>query len=114
MGKVLAEEPEQRRLLVSDRSLVPNAIEELLRFESPTPHVARYVDPHVELHGETVPEGSAMLCLSGSANRDERRFDGRPLRRPAQGRTTALHLRTGIHYCLGAALARLEGRSRPR
>ena len=59
MGKVLAEHPDQRRELVEDRSLVPNAIEELLRFEPPTPHVARYVTRDVELHGTTVPAGSA-------------------------------------------------------
>ena len=111
MGKVLAEEPEQRRLLVSDRSLVPNAIEELLRFESPTPHVARYVTKPVELHGETVPAGSAMLCISGSANRDERRFDG-PDRFDVRRKVGQQHFTfgRGIHYCLGAALARLEGR----
>ncbi len=111
MGKVLAEEPEQRRLLVSDRSLVPNAIEELLRFESPTPHVARYVTKPVELHGETLPAGSAMLCLSGSANRDERRFD-EPDRFDVRRKVGQQHFTfgRGIHYCLGAALARLEGR----
>ncbi len=74
MGKVLAEHPEQRRELVEDRSLIPNTIEELLRFEPPTPHVARYVTRDTELHGQTVPAGSAMICLSGSANRDERQY----------------------------------------
>jgi cytochrome P450 len=110
MGKVLADHPDQRRELVEDRSLVPNAIEELLRFEPPTPHVARYVTRDVELHGETMPAGSALMCLSGSANRDDRkhpdadRFDIH--------RESGHHLTFGygIHYCLGAALARLEGR----
>ena len=111
MGKVLAEEPEQRRQLVADRSLVHNAIEELLRYEAPTPHVARYVTKAVELHGETVPAGSAMLCLSGSANRDERRFDD-PDRFDVHRSVGQQHFTfgRGIHYCLGAALARLEGR----
>ncbi len=111
MGKVLAEEPEQRRRLVADRSLVHNAIEELLRYEAPTPHVARYVTKPVELHGETVPAGSAMLCLSGSANRDERRFDD-PDRFDVHRSVGQQHFTfgRGIHYCLGAALARLEGR----
>jgi cytochrome P450 len=110
MGKVLADHPDQRRELVEDRSLVPNAIEELLRFEPPTPHVARYVTRDVELYGETMPAGSALMCLSGSANRDEGkhpdadRFDIH--------REIGQHLTFGygIHYCLGAALARLEGR----
>jgi cytochrome P450 len=110
MGKVLAEHPEQRRELVEDRSLVPNAIEELLRFEPITPHVARYVTHDVELHGETVPAGSAMLCLSGSANRDDRKYpvpDRFDIHREVGQHLTFGY---GIHYCLGAALARLEGR----
>jgi cytochrome P450 len=111
MGKVLAEEPQQRRELVADRSLVRNAIEELLRYESITPHVARYVTRPVELHGDTVPAGSAMLCLGGSANRDERRFAD-PDRFDVHRQVGQQHFTfgRGIHYCLGAALARLEGR----
>jgi cytochrome P450 len=110
MGKVLAEHPDQRRELVEDRSLVPNAIEELLRFEPPTPHVARYVTRDVELYGTTVPAGSALLCLSGSANRDDRRYPDAD--RFDVHREVGQHLTFGygIHYCLGAALARLEGR----
>jgi len=111
MGKVLGEEPEQRRQLAADRSLVPNAIEELLRFEPPTPHVARYVTRPFDLHGVTVPAGSALLCLSGSANRDERRFED-PDRFDIHRKLGQQHFTfgRGIHYCLGAALARLEGR----
>ena len=110
MGKVLAEFPEQRRELVGDRSLVPNAIEELLRFEPPTPHVARYVARDVELYGTTVPSGSALMCLGGAANRDDRRYED-PDRFDVR-RDVGQHLTFGygIHYCLGNALARLEGR----
>jgi cytochrome P450 len=110
MGKVLAEHPQHRRELAEDRSLIPGAIEELLRFEPPTPHVARYVRSDVQLYGETVPAGSAMICLSGSANRDDRRYadpDRFDIRRDAGQHLTFGY---GIHYCLGAALARLEGR----
>jgi cytochrome P450 len=109
-GKVLADHPDQRQELVDDRSLIPNAIEELLRYESPAPHVARYVTREVEYHGETVPEGSVMMLLGGSANRDHRRFaDGD---RFDIHREVGQHLAFGygIHFCLGAALARLEGR----
>jgi len=109
-GKVLADHPDQRRELVADRSLIPNAIEELLRYEPPAPHVGRYVARDVEHHGTTVPEGSVMLLLVGSANRDDRRFpDGD---RFDIHRTIGQHLTFGygIHFCLGAALARLEGR----
>jgi cytochrome P450 len=109
-GKVLAEHPRQRRELVEDRSLIPNAIEELLRYEPPAPHVARYVSRDVEHYGETVPEGSVMMFLVGAANRDDRRFpdgDRFDIRRDIGQHLTFGY---GIHFCLGAALARLEGR----
>ncbi|HXW35105.1 MAG TPA: cytochrome P450 [Acidimicrobiales bacterium] len=110
MGKVLAEHPGQRRELVDDRSLIPNTIEELLRFEPPTPHVARYVTEDVVFYEQLVPAGSAMLCLSGSANRDESKFPD-PDRFDVH-REIGHHLTfgRGIHICLGAPLARLEGR----
>jgi cytochrome P450 len=109
-GKLLAEHPGQRRELAEDRSLVANAIEELLRYEAPSPIQARYVASDVEHHGQTVPEGSVVVLLNGSANRDERRFpDGD---RFDVHRHIGHHLGFGygIHFCLGAALARLEGR----
>jgi cytochrome P450 len=109
-GKVLAEHPDQRRELVEDPSLIPNAIEELLRFEPPAPYVGRYVAKDVELHGQTVPAASAMLFLIGAANRDDRKYpDGD---RFDIHRTIGAHLTFGYgpHFCLGAALARLEGR----
>jgi cytochrome P450 len=109
-GKVLAEHPDQRRQLVEDRSLVPNAIEELLRFEPPSPVQARCVTRDVEHHGHPVPEGSAILLLNASGNRDERKFAD-PDRFDIH-RTIDHHLSFGYgtHFCLGAALARLEGR----
>ncbi len=109
-AKVLAEHPDARREVVQDRSLVANTIEETLRYEPSTTQIARYVDRDVELHGQTVPEGSAMLCLVGSANRDDRMFpDGD---RFDIHRKIGHHLSFGYggHFCLGAALARLEGR----
>jgi cytochrome P450 len=109
-GKVLAEHPDQRRQLVEDRSLVPNAIEELLRFEPPSPVQARYLTKDVEHHGQPVPEGSAVLLLNASGNRDERRFsdpDRFDIRRAIDHH---LAFGYGTHFCLGAALARLEGR----
>jgi cytochrome P450 len=109
-GKVLAEHPDQRRELVEDRSLIPNAIEELLRYEPPGPAIARYLPEDVEIHGQTVPAGSAMLLIVASANRDHRRFED-PDRFDIH-RNIGQHLTFGygIHFCLGAALARLEGR----
>ena len=109
-GKVLAEHPDQRRELVEDRSLIPHAIEELLRFEPPAPHVARYVARDVERYGETVPEGSVMLLLVGAANRDDRRWPEAERFDIHRDVGQPLTFGYGIHYCLGAALARLEGR----
>ncbi|MDH3705073.1 MAG: cytochrome P450 [Acidimicrobiia bacterium] len=109
-GKVLAEHPDQRAELVQDRSLINNAIEELLRYESPSPVQARYVTEDVEHHGQVVPAGSAMLLLTGAANRDDRVFpdgDSFDINRPI-GHHLAFGY--GVHFCLGAALARLEGR----
>jgi cytochrome P450 len=109
-GKVLADHPEQRRRIASDRSLVPAAIEEVLRYESPAPHVARYVNRDVELHGKIVPKGSAMMLLTGSANRDDRRYaeaDRFDIHREMRPH---LSFGYGAHHCLGSVLARLEGR----
>jgi cytochrome P450 len=110
-GKLLSEHPDQRRRLTADRSLLPGAIEEILRFEPPALQAARYVTRDVELHGTTVREGSALLTLIGAANRDERRF-GDDAEVFDIGRAQRQHLTFGVgaHYCLGNALARIEGR----
>ncbi len=109
-GKVLADHPDQRQQLVEDRSLIPNAIEELLRFETPAPHMSRYVAQDVELHGQTVPEGSIMMLLPASANHDDRRFPNGDTFDIHRQQGKPLTFGFGIHLCLGAALARLEGR----
>jgi cytochrome P450 len=110
MGKLLADHPDQRRRLVEDPSLIPNAVEESMRFEGPTGTAARYVARDVELHGQVVPEGSHMALLTLSANRDDRRFEDPD--RFDVGREIAQHLTLGFgaHYCLGQALARQEAR----
>ncbi len=110
-GKVLAEHPDQRRELVDNPALIPQAIEELLRFEPPAPHMARYVTRDVSLYDQTVPEGSVMMMLLGAACRDERQFGPDAsefnIHRPPRPHLT---FSVGAHFCLGSALARLEGR----
>jgi cytochrome P450 len=111
MGKLLSEHPDQRCLLVADRSLLSGAIEEILRFEPPALQIARYVTRDVEFHGTTVPRGSAILALVGAANRDERQF-GSDAESFDVTRTPRQHMTFGVgaHYCLGNALTRIEGR----
>jgi cytochrome P450 len=110
MGKLLAENPDERRKVVEDRSLVPNAIEELLRYEAPSPVQARYISQDVEHYGQKVEAGNVMVLLTAAGNHDERHFPD-PDRFDIQ-RDIDHHLSFGygIHFCLGAALARLEGR----
>jgi cytochrome P450 len=109
-GKVLADHPDQRAELAADPSLIPGAIEELLRYESPSPVQARYVTRDVEMHDRTVPEGAVTIFLTASANRDERAFED-PDRFDIH-RQIDRHVAFGygIHFCLGSHLARLEGR----
>jgi cytochrome P450 len=109
-GKLLAEHPDQRRILGEDRSLIPNAIEELLRYEAPSPVQARYIADDVEHHGQKIETGNVMVLLNGAGNRDERHFpspDRFDIKREIDHH---LSFGYGIHFCLGAALARLEGR----
>ena len=109
-GKVLAENPDQRAEVVADRSLIPNTVEELLRYEAPSPVQSRFVTADVEYYGQKVEAGSVMVLLNASGNRDERKF--------ADADRFDVHRRIdhhlafgyGVHFCLGAALARLEGR----
>lgn len=107
---VLARHPDQRALLAADPSLVPNAVEELLRFEAPSPVNGRWVTRQVEVGGVTIPAESKVLLLNGSANRDPREFD-EPDRFDVRRRIKR-HIAFGLgpHFCLGAALARMEGR----
>jgi len=109
-AKVLAEHPDQRREVVKDRALIPNTVEEILRYEPPAHHIARVAARDVDVLDHTLPEGGILMCLIGSANRDSRRY--------ADGDSFDVHREVGptltfgqgIHFCLGAALARLEGR----
>lgn len=109
-GKVLAEHPDQRRDLVGNPQLIPQAIEELLRFETPGAGVARHVTRDVEIHGRTVPADSVIMLINGSANRDDRRFVDGDCFNIHRERRAHLAFGHGVHVCIGAPLARLEGR----
>ena len=107
---VLAAHPDQRAELAADATLIPNAVEELLRYEAPSPVQGRWTTRPVELHGQTIPVDSKVLLLTGSAGRDERKYpdpDRFDIHRPIDHHVAFGY---GIHFCIGAALARLEGR----
>jgi cytochrome P450 len=109
-GMLLARHPDQRQRLRAEPGLIPNAIEELLRYEAPSPVQARTVMRDVRLYDQTVPAGSRMLLLTGAAGRDEREFTD-PDRFDVMRRFERhVSFGYGIHFCLGASLARLEGR----
>lgn len=109
-GTLLATHSDQRRELAEDPSLIHGAVEEILRYEAPSPVQARYVARDVEHHGQTVPEGSVVLLLNGAANRDERHFADPDRFDIHRAIDRHLSFGVGIHFCLGSALARLEGR----
>ncbi len=109
---VFADHPEQWRKLQDDRSRIPAAFEELLRYEAPSQYQIRTPTRDVTLYDKTIPEGAPVLLINGSATRDERffpdadRFDIDRERKVGYN----LNFGYGIHSCLGAALARMEGR----
>ncbi len=109
-GKILSDHPDQRSQLVEEPALIPQAIEEVLRYQPPGMQNARFAVADVEFSGGVVPAGSAVSTIMASANRDERRFPD-PDRFDIHRRPTgAMTFAFGIHFCLGAALARLQGR----
>lgn len=107
---IFDEHPDQRAELAADPALFPAAVEELLRFEAPSPVQGRVTSRPVEMHGTEIPAGAKVLMLTGSAGRDERRWPD-PDRFDIH-REVGSHVSFGfgIHFCLGAALARMEGR----
>lgn len=109
-GATFARFPGERAKLVAQPELIPNAVEELLRFEAPSPVQARSVMRDVVWHGERVPEGAVILLLTGSAGRDERQYPDAD--RFDVEREVGRHVSFGYgtHFCLGASLARLEAR----
>jgi hypothetical protein len=102
--------PDQWRAIVANPALLPGAIEECLRFDSPVQALARTLTRTVVIHGQTMNEGDKVLLVYGSANRDEREFsepDTFDIERTIDRQLAFGH---GIHFCLGAPLARLEAK----
>ena len=102
--------PDQRTELVNDFGLIPNAVEELLRYEAPSPVQSRWCTADVEVHGQNIPARSKVVMITGSAGRDDRAFpdaDRFDIHRKIDHHVSFGY---GIHFCLGAALARTEAR----
>jgi cytochrome P450 len=103
--------PEQLARVRSDPSLMPNAVEELIRFDAPVPHSTfRYALAPIELGGTTIPAGAQVIINLASANRDERHFHDPDALKVERADVRHLGFGHGIHFCLGAPLARMEGR----
>ena len=107
---LLAEHPDQLALLAREPERIPDAIEEMLRYEAPAQALPRRARRPFELHGRVIPEDARVLLVWGAANHDEREF-GDPGRFDVR-RQPKRHLAFGhgVHFCLGASLARLEAR----
>jgi cytochrome P450 len=105
----LLEHPEELRRLRQDRSLLRTAVEELLRWDSPVQLDGRKAFEAVELHGVTVEAGSEVITLLGSANRDPRVFEDPDRLDVGRSGASPMSFGSGIHFCLGATLARAEG-----
>ena len=114
-GRVLADHPDQRRDLVADRSLLPNAVEEVLRYESPAQRICRYVTRDVSYYGATVPAGAVMMLLAGAANRDHPRLSSRwrSIRHPSEN-TASRSLRLWGALLLGCRVGETRSPDRTR
>ena len=109
MVHTLLRNPEQLAGLRADRSLVPTAVEEVLRFEPPVHVDSRYAFEDVEMAGHLVGKGFVVMTLLGAANRDPSAVDEPDRFDVGRSEVPLLSFSSGIHYCLGASLARLEG-----
>ena len=109
MVHTLMRHPDQLARLRADRSLVPSALDEVLRFEPPVQIDGRYVRAEIEIGGHALPKGHGVLTLLGAANRDPAVVDDPERFDVGRSEVPMLSFGSGIHYCLGAALARLEG-----
>ncbi len=106
----LARHPDQRRVLWDDPSLIPNAVEEVLRYDAPSQFQGRVAERDVTVYGVTIPKGARVALVTGAACRDPREFD-EPDRLDLRRRAPRqLYFGYGHHVCIGKSLARLEAR----
>jgi cytochrome P450 len=110
MFKLLAENPDQLDLLRDDGGLSAQAVEETVRWATPLQETARTCVKSINLHGVDIPEGSRIVLITGSANRDERQFENPDKFDLSRGKFRHVGFGEGLHRCLGAPLARLEAR----
>ncbi len=108
---LFAEHPGELERLQADPSLAGPAVEEVLRMKAPSQYQGRYSLRDKELHGRTIPAGSPMLIVTGAANRDPRAYDDPDRFDITREGPLGIGFGHGIHYCIGAHLARLEGRT---
>jgi pimeloyl-[acyl-carrier protein] synthase len=107
----LLRNPEQWERLRADSQLIPSAIEELLRFESPIQYTSRLAPKDVEMGGKTIRKGQAVIAIMAAANRDPERFGDPDRLDLSRENNRHLAFAVGPHFCFGAPLARLEGAS---
>jgi cytochrome P450 len=107
---LLADHPDQRKWLADDPARIPAAVEEMLRCEPPAQALPRIARRPVPLHGRTIPAGALVRLVWAAANRDEREFDDPERFDVTRGSPRHLAFGSGVHFCLGAHLARLEAR----
>ncbi len=106
----LLENPDQMKMVLADPGLVPNVVEETVRYAQPVQNLFRQATQDVELSGITIPKGAVVMACSGSANRDETVFPDPDRFDITRDNQRSLGFGLGIHLCLGAPLARIEGR----
>jgi cytochrome P450 len=106
----LAEHPDQRAACAADPSLIPNAFQEILRYDMPTQFLCRAVTNELELHGQTLKPGNPVLFLYPSANRDEREFDNPDVFDVRRNLPRILSFGHGTHACIGIHVAKMEGK----
>ena len=110
-AELLTSRPDQRQVLLDDPSVLPGAVDELLRLTSPVQGLARTTTREVDIEGTTIPAGRKVLLLYGSGNRDEREFgDDAAALDVRRDIDKILTFGYGAHHCLGAAAARLQAR----